>query len=318
LVNEHIRHDWTAEEAAEVYGLPLTDLVYRAQSLHRRFHDPSAVQRCTLLSIQTGGCPEDCAYCPQSAHYPTGVRAGRLLDRASVLAVARSAQQSGATRFCMGASWGVAREGALFDEVLAMVRDVAGLGMEVCTTLGQITPEQAKRLKTAGLTAYNHNLDSSREFYPSIITTHTFEDRLETVRRVQEAGISVCCGGIVGMGETARDRCAMLAQIGRFDPHPESVPINLLMRMPGTPLAQVPDLDPIELVRTIATARVVAPRARVRLSAGRMDLTREAQALCFVAGANSVFCGERLLTAPNPSVDEDERLMACLGLRFQS
>jgi biotin synthase len=218
----------------------------------------------------------------------------------------------------MGASWGLVEDGPLFDEVVGMVEDVAGIGLEVCTTLGRLTPDQARRLKAAGLTAYNHNLDSSRAFYPRIITTHTFEDRLQTVRCVQDAGISVCCGGIVGMGESARDRCAMLAEIGRFDPHPESLPVNLLMRITGTPLAEVPDLDPIDLVRTIAAARIVAPRARVRLSAGRTALTREAQALCFVAGANSVFCGERLLTAPNPTVDEDEQLMACLGLRFQS
>jgi biotin synthase len=318
LGNEDIRHDWTAEGIEEYYRLPLTELVYRAQTVHRRHHDPLTVQRCTLLSIQTGGCPEDCAYCPQSAHYQTGVDPQRLLDRASVLAVARSAQQAGATRLCMGASWGVAHDGPQFDEVLGMVEDVAGIGMEVCTTLGKLTAEQACRLKAAGLTAYNHNLDSSPEFYPRIVTTHTFQDRLDTVRRVQDAGISVCCGGIVGMGESTRDRCAMLAQIGRFDPHPESVPVNLLMRVPGTPLADAPDLDPIELVRTIATARIVAPGARVRLSAGRTALTPEAQALCFVAGANSVFCGERLLTAPNPTVDEDEQLMACLGLRFQA
>jgi biotin synthase len=232
--------------------------------------------------------------------------------------IARSAQEAGATRFCMGASWGVAHDGPQFDAVLAIVKDVAGIGMEVCTTLGMLTADQARRLKAAGLTAYNHNLDSSAEFYPRIITTHTYQDRLETVRRVQDAGISVCCGGIVGMGESVRDRCAMLAQIGRFDPHPESLPVNLLIRTPGTPLADAPDLDPIELVRTIAAARIVAPMARVRLSAGRTALTPEAQALCFVAGANSVFCGERLLTAPNPTVDEDEQLLACLGLRFQA
>jgi biotin synthase len=317
-VNVEIRHDWTAEEVEAIYRLPLTDLVYRSQTLHRRYNDAATVQRCTLLSIQTGGCPEDCAYCSQSAHYETGVKPTRLLDRASVLAVARSAKEAGSTRLCMGASWGVARDGELFEEVLGMVRDVAGLGMEVCTTLGQLTADQAGRLKAAGLTAYNHNLDSSRDFYPSIVTTHSYDDRVRTVRLVQEAGISACCGGIIGMGEAVSDRCAMLAQIGRFDPHPESVPINLLMRMPGTPLADVPDLDPLDLVRTIAVARVVAPRARVRLSAGRTDLTREAQALCLVAGANSVFCGERLLTAPNPSVDDDEQLMTCLGLRFQS
>jgi biotin synthase len=233
-----------------------------------------------------------------------------------VLEAARRAKESGSTRFCMGAAWREARDGEPFDRVLEMVEGVAALGMEVCTTLGMLTTGQARRLKAAGLTAYNHNLDTSPEFYPEIITTRTYQERLDTLGRVQEAGISVCCGGIVGMGESPRDRCALLAQLGRLRPHPESLPVNLLVRTPGTPLAHAPDLDPLELVRTIAAARLVAPRSRVRLSAGRLSLSREAQALCFAAGANSIFSGEKLLTAPNPAVDEDEALVSGLGMRF--
>jgi biotin synthase len=238
------------------------------------------------------------------------------MDRGAVLAAARTARDAGSTRFCMGAAWRDAKEGEAFEEVLAMVRGVASLGLEVCVTLGMLTADQARRLKEAGLTAYNHNLDTSPEFYPQIITTRTYQERLDTLARVGEAGISACCGGIVGMGETARDRCALLAQIGRLRPHPESLPVNLLVRTPGTPLANLPDLDPLELVRTVACARLVAPRARVRLSAGRLALSAEAQALCFLAGANSIFSGDKLLTSPNPGVDEDLALMSRLGLRF--
>jgi len=311
-----IRHDWTTEEVEERYRLPLTELVYRAQGVHRRHHDPAAVQRCTLLSIKTGACPEDCAYCPQSARYETGVERQELLPPETVLAAARAAREDGSTRFCMGAAWRDAKEGRAFAQVLEMVAGVAGLGLEVCATLGMLTADQARRLRAAGLTAYNHNLDTSPEFYPRIITTRTYQERLDTIARVQEAGIKVCCGGIVGMGESARDRCALLAHLGRLDPHPESLPVNLLVRIPGTPLAEAPDLDPFELVRTVACARLVAPRARVRLSAGRLALTAEAQALCFLAGANSIFAGEKLLTSPNPGVGEDERLAARLGMRF--
>jgi biotin synthase len=232
------------------------------------------------------------------------------------LAAARTAKEAGSTRFCMGAAWREVRDGQVFDEVLAMVEGVAALGMEVCTTLGMLTADQARRLKSAGLTAYNHNLDTSPEFYPRIITTRTYQDRLDTLAHVQQAGISVCCGGIVGMGESARDRCALLAQLGRLDPHPESLPVNLLVRIPGTPLGDLPDLDPLELVRTVAAARLVTPRARVRLSAGRLALSAEAQALCFMAGANSIFSGEKLLTSPNPTVDDDAALVSRLGLRF--
>jgi biotin synthase len=312
-----IRHDWTTDAVEALYHLPLTELLFRAQSVHRAFHDPASVQRCTLLSIKTGGCPEDCAYCPQSAHYDTGVQREGLLTRDAVLSAARTARDSGSTRFCMGAAWREVHDGEAFDAVLTMVEDVAALGMEVCTTLGMLTADQARRLKTAGLTAYNHNLDTSPEFYPRIITTRTYQDRLDTLRHVHDAGLSVCCGGIIGMGESPRDRCALLAQLGRLDPHPESLPVNVLVRTPGTPLAAADEVDPIELVRTIACARLVAPKARVRLSAGRLALSDEAQALCFGAGANSIFSGEKLLTSPNPAVDDDCRLMNRLGLRFQ-
>ena len=313
-----IRHDWTTESVEALYHLPLTELLFRAQTVHREYHDPAYVQRCTLLSIKTGGCPEDCAYCSQSAHYETSVGRDRLMNRDAVLSAARTARDNGSTRFCMGAAWREVHDGGAFNAVLDMVQDVSALGMEVCTTLGMLTGDQAKRLKSAGLTAYNHNLDTSPEFYPQIVTTRTYQERLDTLRHVQEAGLSVCCGGIIGMGESSRDRCALLAQLGRLDPHPESLPVNLLVRAVGTPLADADDLDPIELVRTVASARLVAPKARVRLSAGRLALSDEAQALCFVAGANSIFSGEKLLTAPNPQVDADQRLMNRLGLRFQA
>jgi biotin synthase len=315
-VTAEIRHDWTTDAVLELYRLPLTELVFRAQTVHRRYHDPAAIQRCTLLSIKTGACPEDCAYCPQSARYETGVPREELMASEAVLDAARQAKACGSTRFCMGAAWRDAKDGRPFEQVLEMVEGVAGLGLEVCATLGMLTADQARRLKGAGLTAYNHNLDTSAEFYPQIITTRTYQERLDTIARVQEAGISVCCGGIVGMGEDVRDRCALLATLGRLDPHPESLPVNLLVRTPGTPLAEAEDLDPFELVRTVACARLVAPRARVRLSAGRLALSAEAQALCFLAGANSIFAGEKLLTSPNPAVNEDEQLAARLGLRF--
>ena len=313
-----MRHDWTTDSVEALYRLPLTELLFRAQTVHRQHHDPASVQRCTLLSIKTGGCPEDCAYCPQSARYETGVARDALMEPHAVLTAARAARDNGSTRFCMGAAWREVHDGPAFDAVIDMVESVAALGMEVCTTLGMLTADQARRLKSAGLTAYNHNLDTSPEFYPNIITTRTYKDRLDTLQHVQEAGLSVCCGGIVGMGESSRDRCAMLAQLGRLNPHPESLPVNVLVRTAGTPLADADDLDPIELVRTIASARIVAPKARVRLSAGRLALSDEAQALCFVAGANSIFSGEKLLTAPNPAVDDDQQLMDRLGLRFQA
>jgi biotin synthase len=317
LVSEDIRHDWSAEEVERLYELPLTELLFRAQTIHRGYHDPATVQRCTLLSIKTGGCPEDCGYCPQSAHYDTGVAREDLMDLPAVVQAARTARAAGSTRFCMGAAWREVKDGAQFDRVLEMVEGVAKTGMEVCTTLGMLTADQARRLKESGLTAYNHNLDTSAEFYPEIITTRTYQERLDTLQNVADAGLHVCCGGIVGMGETTQDRCALIAQLGRLAPHPESVPVNMLVATKGTPLAQAKALDPIELVRTVAVARLVMPKARVRLSAGRLSLSPEGQALCFLAGANSIFSGEKLLTSPNPTADEDQQLVSRLGLRFQ-
>jgi biotin synthase len=313
-VRETLRHDWTPEEIEAVYRLPFPELVHRAQSAHRAWHDPTRVQACTLLSIKTGGCPEDCGYCPQSAHYAAGVARQDLLDRETVLERARAARDAGATRFCMGAAWRDAPKGAAFDEVLAMVRGVADLGLEACATLGMLDDEQARRLKEAGLTAYNHNLDTSREHYGNVVRTRTYDERLATLERVRRAGVSVCCGGIVGLGEAVHDRCALLATLASFQPHPESVPINLLVRAPGTPLEDAAEVDPFDLVRTIAAARIAMPASRVRLSAGRTALSPEAQALCFLAGANSIFLGERLLTTANPAPDEDAALLARLGL----
>ncbi len=311
-----VRHDWTTDEVETLYGLPFPELLFRATTMHRRYHDSLAVQRCTLLSIKSGDCPEDCGYCPQSAHYHTDMPRHPLLPREQVAAAARRARESGSTRFCMGAAWREITDDADFEKVLEMVRAVASEGLETCVTLGMLTGEQAQRLKAAGLTAYNHNLDASPEFYPKIISTRTYQERLDTLAHIQRVGIRVCCGGIVGMGESRRDRAALLAQLGRLDPHPESLPINLLVRVAGTPLADAPTLDPFEIVRSVATARLVCPRARVRLSAGRTEMSDETQALCFLAGANSLFSGEKLLTTPNRGVDEDERLMARLGMRF--
>jgi biotin synthase len=271
-----------------------------------------------LLSIKTGGCPEDCSYCPQSAHYHTSITREELLSVEATLAAARRARESGATRFCMGAAWRDVPNGPPFERVLEMVRGVNALGMESCCTLGMLTSEQAEALAEAGLTAYNHNLDTSPEFYGEIIHTRTYQERLDTLARVRQAGITVCCGGIIGMGEDRADRCGLLRQLASLDPHPESVPINMLVRVGGTPLADQPDTDPLELVRTIATARILMPQSRVRLSAGRLSLSEEAQALCFLAGANSVFLGERLLTTPNPGQDADRRMFERLGLQLTS
>ncbi|MGH9401565.1 MAG: biotin synthase BioB [Terriglobia bacterium] len=310
-----LRHDWTREEVRSVYDQPLLDLVFQAQQVHRKFHAPGEVQLCRLLSIKTGGCPEDCAYCPQSARYDTAVGAGSLMPVDGVRREAERARAEGATRFCMGAAWREARDGRDFDRVLEMVRAVAALGMEVCCTLGMINERQAHRLAEAGLTAYNHNLDTSPEYYGEIITTRRYEDRLRTLDHVRAAGITVCCGGIIGMGESAEDRAGLLHQLACLDPHPESVPINLLVRVEGTPLAGAEAADPLDLARTIASARLLMPASRVRLSAGRRSLTREAAALCFMAGANSIFSGEKLLTTPNPARDEDDLLLRDLGLR---
>ncbi len=311
----NMRHDWKSEEVESLYNRPLLDLVHQAREIHCQYHDPGSVQRCTLLSIKTGGCPEDCAYCPQSSHYETGVEREGLMPLESVLAAARRARTAGASRFCMGAAWRDVREGPEFERVLEMVTGVAQEGMEVCVTLGMLTAGQASRLKQAGLTAYNHNLDTSPAYYPRIISTRTYDERLATLKNVHEAGISVCCGGIVGMGESHQDRCDLLRVLANLEPHPESVPVNLLVRAPGTPLEAVADLDPFELVRTVATARLLMPKSRVRLSAGRTSLSREAQALCFMAGANSIFFGDQLLTTPNPEIKADLDLLATLGLR---
>ncbi|HTW83132.1 MAG TPA: biotin synthase BioB [Candidatus Sulfotelmatobacter sp.] len=307
-----IRHDWTDAELQALADLPLLDLVYRAAGVHRACHDPADVQRATLLSVKTGGCPEDCAYCPQSARYATGVQAEALLDVEVVLAAARAAKDDGASRFCMGAAWRSVKDGPQFDAVLAMVRGVRALGMEACVTLGMLEPHQARALAEAGLTAYNHNLDSGPDFYPRIIHTRTYEDRLRTLDAVEAAGIGVCCGGIVGMGETRADRVAMLGVLARRDPHPESVPINALVSVAGTPLGGRPAVDGFEVVRAVAVARIAMPRARVRLSAGRKELGAGIQALAFMAGANSVFTGEKLLTTPNAAPDDDEALFAAL------
>lgn len=311
-----IRHDWTLREIEEIHALPLPELLFRAQSVHRAHHDPSQVQGCALLSVKTGGCPEDCAYCPQSARYTTGVGREPLLGVEETLVAAARARDQGATRFCMGAAWRSAPRGAQFDRVLEMVRGVRALGLEACCTLGMLSAEQAEALAQAGLTAYNHNLDTSPEFYGAIITTRTYADRLETLGHVRRAGITVCCGGIIGMGEDLCDRLGLLRQLAVQDPHPESVPINMLVRVAGTPLAEADPIDPLELVRVIATARILMPASIVRLSAGRLSLSDEAQALCFLAGAGSIFIGDKLLTTGNPEVDRDRELLDRLGMRL--
>jgi biotin synthase len=308
-----VRHDWTRAEVRALFELPFPDLMFQAQSVHRMHFDPRAVQISTLLSIKTGGCPEDCAYCPQSVSYETGVEAGKLMSRDAVLEEAQAAKAAGASRFCMGAAWRSPKDRDL-DHVCAMVEGVKALGLETCATLGMLTPPQAQRLKTAGLDYYNHNLDTSPEYYDQIITTRTYRDRLDTLAHVRDAGIRVCCGGIVGMGESAEDRIGMIATLASLPVHPESVPINMLVRVAGTPLAAGEALDPIDFVRTIAAARIAMPKSVVRLSAGREDMSEETQALCFLAGANSIFYGPKLLTTPNPAPDRDRGLMSRLGL----
>ncbi len=315
VAKRDLRHDWKRAEVEAIYRTALPELIFRAQTSHRQFHAPDRVQTCQLISIKTGGCPEDCAYCPQSAHYPSGVERQGLLDPQHVIEVAREAAGRGVTRFCMGAAWRQAPEGREFENVLEMVRGVSALRVEVCCTLGMLTEEQARKLKEAGLTAYNHNLDTSPEYYGSIITTRVYEDRLKTLAAVRKAGITVCCGGILGMGEREADRIGLLHQLATLEPHPESVPINMLVRVEGTPLAAMPPLDPLEMVRAIATARILMPASRVRLAAGRKQLSPEAVTLCFLAGANSIFVGEKLLTTPNPGPDEDQQLLQSLGLK---
>ena len=305
---------FSPEEVRSLYDLPLLRLVDRAREIHLANHKDNEVQLCTLLSVKTGGCPEDCAYCPQSSHHSTNVDPERMLDVKAVLASAQRARDEGSTRFCMGAAWREVKDGPAFDRVLEMVRGVKSLGLEACVTLGMLTESQATRLKDAGLDAYNHNLDTSRENYRSIISTRTYDDRLRTLQNVRKAGVTVCSGGIIGMGESVDDRCEMLRTLANLDPQPESVPINALVRVEGTPLADMPPVDPLDLVRMIAVARILMPHARVRLSAGRSELTREAQLLCMLAGANSIFYGDRLLTTPNPEEDEDRALLRDFGL----
>jgi biotin synthase len=309
-----VRHDWTRGELGELFALPFPDLVFRAQAVHRQYFDPAAVQLSTLLSIKTGGCPEDCAYCPQSARYDTGVAAEKLMDAGAVTDAARRAREGGATRFCMGAAWREPKDRDL-DAVCAMVEGVRALGLETCATLGMLTAAQARRLKEAGLDFYNHNLDTAPEYYGEIISTRTYQDRLDTLDEVRAAGIKVCCGGIVGMGESRDDRVGMVHALATLPAHPESVPINMLVRVAGTPLGASAPLDALEFVRTVAVARLAMPKSVVRLSAGREAMSDETQALCFLAGANSIFCGPRLLTTSNPEVPRDRALFDRLGLR---
>jgi biotin synthase len=312
-----VRHDWTFGKIEQIYTAPFLDLVFRAQLVHRKHHAPNEVQGSVLLNIKSGGCPEDCAYCPQSAHYKTGVTRTELVSVEDALRAASAARDQGATRFCMGAAWRDVPHGPQFERVLAMVHGVRALGLEACCTLGMLDQGQADALADAGLTAYNHNLDTSPEFYGQIITTRTYQERLATLQRVRTAGITVCCGGIIGMGENRDARIGLLQQLASLNPHPESVPINMLVAVEGTPLASRPPEDPLDVVRMIATARILMPRSYVRLSAGRLSLSDEAQALCFLAGANSVFLGDRLLTTPNPTPDVDRSLFDRLGLRLQ-
>ena len=313
-----IRYDWSLDEIGALYLLPLPDLVFRALAVHRSHHDPLLVQGCALLSVKTGGCAEDCAYCPQASRYETGLARTRLMSVEDVLAAAEGTRAQGATRFCMGAAWRSAPRGAQFERVLEMVRGVRALGLEACCTLGMLTAEQADALADAGLTAYNHNLDTSPEFYGRIITTRTYDDRLETLAFVRQAGITVCCGGIIGMGERLADRFGLLQQLAAQRPHPESVPINVLVRVAGTPLADAEPIEPLELVRTIAAARILMPRSIVRLSAGRLSLSDEAQALCFLVGASSIFIGDRLLTTGNPETERDHDLLRRLGMQLRT
>jgi biotin synthase len=309
-----LRHDWTRQEVRALFGLPFPELMFQAAQTHRQYFDPAEVQISTLLSIKTGGCPEDCAYCPQSAQYDTGIKAEKLMAVEAVLAEARAAKAGGASRFCMGAAWREPKDRDLA-AVCAMVEGVKALGLETCATLGMLTPEQAAQLKASGLDYYNHNLDTSPEFYGEIITTRTYRDRLDTLGHVRDAGINVCCGGIVGMGEGLDDRVGMIATLANLPVHPESVPINMLVQVAGTPLSGASKPDPLDFVRTIAVARITMPASVVRLSAGREDMSEETQTLCFLAGANSIFYGPKLLTTPNPERDRDMRLLDKLGLR---
>jgi biotin synthase len=313
-MKEIIRNDWTIEEIQEIYNSPVLDLIFRAASAHRQYNNTGEVQVCTLLSIKTGGCSEDCAYCPQAARYNTGVNVHPLMKQEEVMANAAKAKAAGSTRFCMGAAWREVRDNRDFDRVIEMVKGVNELGMEVCCTLGMLTETQAQKLADAGLYAYNHNLDTSKEYYKEIISTRTYNERLDTLDNVRKAGISVCCGGIVGLGETHTDRIKMLHTLSTMPDHPESVPINALVAVEGTPLENNQKVDIWDMVKMIATARILMPKAMVRLSAGRASFSVSEQALCFMAGANSIFTGEKLLTTPNPSFDEDKAMFNLLGL----
>ena len=304
----------TLDEIREIYNLPFTTLIFRAQQVHQRHQDPAGVQLCTLQSIKTGKCPENCSYCPQSAHHHTEIEVEPLMDVEDIVGKAAEAKAGGASRFCMGAAWRDVRDGPQFDSVLKTVREVSDLGLEVCCTMGMLREDQAQRLKEAGCAVYNHNLDTSREYYPEIITTRTYDERLTTLENVRKAGLEVCAGGIVGMGESTEDRLKLIKELADLDPHPDSVPINALVPVPGTPLENVDPVSSFEFVRIIATARIVMPRSIVRLSAGRAEMSAETQALCFLAGANSIFLGEKLLTTPNPEKSEDFRLLNDLGL----
>jgi len=308
------RHDWSRQEILDLFELPFNDLLWQAQSVHRRHFDPNRVQISTLLSIKTGGCPEDCKYCPQSVHYNTGLDNGKLMERAAVVEAARAARANGATRFCMGAAWRQPTDRNV-EKVIELIQAVRDEGMETCLTLGMLTQAQAERLREGGLDYYNHNLDTSPEYYGEVISTRTYDERLQTLDRVRRAGLHVCCGGIVGMGESRGDRAGLLQQLANLDQHPESVPINMLVRVPGTPLAAVERVEALEFVRTIAVARMLMPRSMVRLSAGRSEMSDETQALAFLAGANSIFYGEKLLTTANPEQDADQQLLQRLGMQ---
>jgi len=309
-----IRYDWTEKEILDIYNSPLLELVYKAATTHRKFHDPKEVQVSSLLSIKTGACPEDCAYCPQSAKYHTDIDTEPLLPLKRVIEAAKKAKSSGATRFCMGAAWREIKDGPQFDRILEMVKEVNGMGMEVCCTLGMLTESQAKKLEQAGLYAYNHNVDTSEEYYKKIITTRTYQDRIKTLENIRKTNITVCSGGIIGMGEQIKDRAGMLKTLSSLNPHPESVPINILIPVKGTPLVDQKLVSIWEMVRMIATTRIVMPESIVRLSAGRVNMNKEGQALCFLAGANSIFTGEKLLTQSNPEINEDMEMLKTFGL----
>lgn len=309
-----IRTDWSLSEIEKIYHSPLLELIYKAATVHREYHETGEVQVCTLLSIKTGGCPEDCAYCPQSARYQTDVDAEKMLDSDVILSAAQKAKNAGSTRFCMGAAWRNARKNKDFDQVIEMVREITDMDMEVCCTLGMLTDDQAAKLKEAGLYAYNHNLDSSEDFYNRIISTRTYQDRLDTLQKVRDNNISVCCGGIIGMGETDRDRIELIHNLATMPTHPESVPINALIAVEGTPMENQPKVPWYDMARMIATARITLPKAMVRLSAGRVNMSMEEQAHCFMAGANSIFTGEKLLTTCNNDLDEDQEMFKTLGL----